>query len=160
MEVQKSWRVSRYFPQVLKFRSSTTSTRQSAPVARITERNVLLVQYLLITINNNANVFSPPLAPLPLSPSEIFRPDGVVGPITLRAIKHFQEAGKARGNNIAEDGRVDKATGSGIGSLSHTQYTIIFLNNGYRIARPGAFKNIAILSGDCPAELRAAFTLS
>jgi hypothetical protein len=125
------------------------------------QRNdVLLVQYLLVTINDNPNAFSPPFPPLPLSPGESLKVDGVVGPITCRAIKHFQEVGKARGNNIATDGRVDKATGSGAGATLHTQFTIIFLNNGYRILRPGIYPNIAVLAGDCPPELKALLSLS
>jgi hypothetical protein len=122
--------------------------------------DVLLVQYLLVTINDNPNAFSPPFPPLPLKPGETFRADGIVGPITLRAIQHFQEVGRTRGNNIATDGRVDKATGSGAGATSHTQFTIIFLNNGYRIIRPGMYPNIALLAGDCPSELRAPLTLT
>ena len=54
------------------------------------------------------------------------------------AIKHFQDVARSRGNNIATDGRIDKATGSGAGATMHTQFTIIFLNNGYRTIRPSA----------------------
>ncbi len=121
--------------------------------------DVLLVQHFLVTVNNNLSAFSPPLPPLPLAPGEIFKPDGIVGPITLRAIKHFQEVGKARGNNIATDGRIDKATGRGIGTISHTPFTIIFLNNAYRAVRPGQFPNIGLLAGDCPKEVRDAVTI-
>jgi hypothetical protein len=123
-------------------------------------QDVLLVQHLLVTINDNPNAFSPPVPQVPLKPGETFRADGFVGPITLRAIQHFQEVAKSRGNNIAEDGRIDKATGSGMGSIMHTQFTIIFLNNAYRIIRPSAYPNIALLAGDCPSELRDPLTLS
>jgi hypothetical protein len=122
--------------------------------------DVLLVQHFLVTINNNPNVFSPPFPPLPLSPGEILKVDGIVGPITLRAIKHFQEVGKSRGNNIATDGRIDKATGSGAGASSQTQFTIIFLNNAYRAIRPGSVQNISFLAGDLPSELRPVFSLT
>jgi len=122
--------------------------------------DVLLVQHFLVTINNNPNVFSPPFPPLPLAPGEIFKVDGIVGPITLRAIKHFQEVGQARGNSISNDGRIDKATGSGTGTTSNTQFTIIFLNNAYRAIRPGAVENISFLAGDLPSELRPAFSLT
>jgi hypothetical protein len=122
--------------------------------------DVLLVQHLLVTINNNTNAFSPPIAPLPLSPGEILKVDGIAGPITFRAIKHFQEVAKKRGNNIATDGRVDKATGSGAGATSQSTFTIIFLNNAYRAIRPGIVQNIAVLAGDCPPALRPSFSLS
>ena len=58
------------------------------------------------------------------------------------------------------DGRVDRATGRGIGTISQTQFMIIFLNNAYRQIRPGQYQNIAFLSGDCPSALRVAFSLS
>jgi peptidoglycan hydrolase-like protein with peptidoglycan-binding domain len=121
--------------------------------------DVLLVQYFIVTINNNPNVFSPPIPTIPLKPNQIFRPDGVAGPITVRAIEHFQQVGQDRGNNITVDGRVDKASGSGFGTISNTQFTIIFLNNAYRNIRVGAFQNITILAGDCPGELRSALSL-
>jgi hypothetical protein len=121
--------------------------------------DVLLVQLLLVTINNNPNVFSPPIPTVPLSPGQIFRTDGVAGPITVQAIKHFQEVGRSRGNSIKVDGRVDKASGSGFGTVSNTQFTILFLNNAYRKIKVGAFQNIAILAGDCPPELKSVLTL-
>ena len=86
--------------------------------------DVLLVQHFLITINNNPNAFSPPIPTIPLKPNQIFLPDGVAGPITIRAIEHFQQVGQSRGNNISVDGRVDKASGSGFGTVSNTQFTI------------------------------------
>jgi peptidoglycan hydrolase-like protein with peptidoglycan-binding domain len=122
--------------------------------------DVLLVQYFLVTINNNPNAFSPPIPALPVKSNEFIRVDGVVGPITLRAIKHFQEVGRSRGNQITVDGRVDKASGGGFGTNSNTQFTILFLNNAYRKIRLAAFQNIPILAGDCPGELRSTFSLS
>jgi hypothetical protein len=121
--------------------------------------DVLLVQHFLITINNNPNAFSPPIPTIPLPPNQIFRPDGVAGPITVRAIEHFQEVGRGRGNDITVDGRVDKASGTGFGTISNTQFTILFLNNAYRKIRVGVFQNISILAGDCPPELRSALSL-
>ena len=122
--------------------------------------DVLLVQHFLITINNNPNAFSPPISTVPLKPNEIIKADGVVGPITLRAIKHFQGVGRSRGNQITVDGRVDKASGSGFATNSNTQFTILFLNNAYRKIRVGVFQNITILAGDCPGELRSSLSLS
>lgn len=122
--------------------------------------DVLLVQYFLVTINNNPSAFSPPFPPLALGPGEILKVDGVPGPITFRAIRHFQDIARKRGNSVAADGRVDPAKGSGFGSITNTQFTIIFLNNGYRTIRPGQFQNIAIFAGDCPATLRSSFSLS
>ena len=88
--------------------------------------DVLLVQHFLATINSNPNGLSPPFTPLPLSPGETISADGIVGPITLRVLKHFQDLARSRGHNIATDGRIDKATGSGAGAISHTQFTILF----------------------------------
>ncbi|MGZ4883561.1 MAG: peptidoglycan-binding domain-containing protein, partial [Halobacteriota archaeon] len=96
---------------------------------------------------------------IPLPPNQIFRPDGVAGPITVRAIEHFQEVGRGRGNDITVDGRVDKASGTGFGTISNTQFTILFLNNAYRKIRVDVFQNISILAGDCPPELRSALSL-
>jgi len=121
--------------------------------------DVLLVQYFMVTINNNPNAFSPVVPPLPLKPNEILRPDGIAGPITFRAIKHFQDVSKSRGNEIANDGRVDKARGSGRAATLRTTFTIIFLNSAYRAIRLGQFQNIAILNGVCPEELREVFSL-
>jgi hypothetical protein len=140
----------------LKISNGLAAGSRSVPTKR---DDVLLVQHFLITINNNPNAFSPPISTVPLKPNEIIRPDGVVGPISLRAIKHFQEVGRGRGNQITVDGRVDKASGSGFGTNSNTQFTIIFLNNAYRKIRVGAFQNITILAGDCPVELRSALSL-
>lgn len=123
------------------------------------KNDVLLVQYFLRTINNNPNSFAPPLPPLPLGPGEIITLDGIAGPITFRAIKHFQEVGRARGNSIATDGRVDRAVGKGTGALTQSTFTIVFLNNAFRAIRPGTFQNIAMLNGDIPQELRDAFSL-
>src|SRR5436305_99800 len=87
------------------------------------QRNdVLLVQYFIVTVSNNPKSFSPPFPPLPFSPKEFLKVDGIPGPLTFRAIKHFQEVGRARGNNIATDGRVDRATGKGTGELTKSQF--------------------------------------
>jgi hypothetical protein len=117
------------------------------------------VQHFLITINNNPNAFSPPIPTVPEVGGKFLTTDGVAGPITFRAIKHFQEVARTRGNNIATDGRVDKATGGGVGATLQTTFTIIFLNNAYRVIRPGSVQNISFLAGDLPSELRPVFSL-
>ena len=115
--------------------------------------DVLLVQYFIKTIFDNPSLFSPALPPLPLSPGQIFKVDGVAGPITFRAIKHYQETLVAqRRIAIAPDGRVDAAkVGSGI-------TTILFLNTDYKKVRANDFNNIGA-AFDCPKDLKGSVAL-
>jgi len=114
--------------------------------------DVLLVQYFLKTIFDNPSASSKPLSPLPLKPGEVFRVDGIAGPITVRAIKHYQETQRAGGRAIVSDGRVDKAkAGSGV-------TTILFLNTDYKTVRPNDFNSIAF-AADCPQDLKKSFSL-
>ena len=109
--------------------------------------DVLLVQHLLRQIYSRPVSFAPPLVPLAGPPLVV---DGMAGPVTFQWIVHFQKEGKARGNNIATDGRVDRARGF-VGSLSGTQYTILFMNNAFRTARPDV--DHLWLAADCPPPL-------
>jgi len=108
-------------------------------------QDVLLVQYFLKIIFDNPIAFQPRLPTLPGPPLTV---DGISGPITLRAIKTFQELCKAKGMLIATDGRVDKA-----------ESTILFLNKAYRKVRPNDFRNIAN-AADCPRDLASAVAFS
>jgi hypothetical protein len=114
--------------------------------------DILLVQYLLKKVWDNREKFTPPF-PLPPAPGSI-ETDGYFGRITARWILQFQKNMRSRGRSILPDGRVDRAHGA-IASISHTQYTIIHLNNGLRIAEPDTFANI-IADPECPPELGAA----
>jgi hypothetical protein len=70
------------------------------------------------------------------------------------AILHFQKVTKKRGSNIATDGRVDPPVGEQLrGSISNTQYTMIFLNQAYKKARPVDWPRVSQAT-DCPTELR------
>jgi hypothetical protein len=82
--------------------------------------------------------------------------DGRPGPVTFAAILHFQKVTKKLGNGqaIATDGRIDPPVGEQTrGSISGTKYTIIFLNQSYKRARPQDWPRVS-QAGDCPGELR------
>ena len=80
--------------------------------------------------------------------------DGKAGPQTFAAIQHFQRTLKKDGSTIATDGRVDPPVGEQVvGSISSTQYTILFINLGFKKARPQDWPRVA-QAADCPAELR------
>ncbi|HEY2416188.1 MAG TPA: hypothetical protein VGI40_28365 [Pirellulaceae bacterium] len=110
--------------------------------------DVLLVQYFL-NAAFDSSVFSdsqPPDGDLDI--------DGRPGPKTFSAILHFQTVMRKKGHAIATDGRVDPPTGEEIrGSISNTQYTIIYLNLAYAFDRPDDWPAVSEAS-DCPAELK------
>ena len=82
--------------------------------------------------------------------------DGIAGSQTFAAILHFQKVTKKLGTGqaISTDGRVDPPVGEQtLGSILHTKYTIIFLNQAYQRARPGDYPHVS-LAADCPNEIR------
>ncbi len=114
--------------------------------------DVQLVQFFIRSIFDNNSRFNPPFAPLPLPPGRVFKVDGIAGPITFGAIKHYQEILAARGTLINNKGRVDKvARGTGI-------TTLLFLNRDFKQVRGNDFNNIG-MAADCPSELRDAVAL-
>ncbi len=115
--------------------------------------DVLLVQYFLKSINDKRDAASPRFAPLPLAPSEVFKVDGVAGPITFRAIEHFQQQAAQQGRKVVADGRVDKVT------TTNVPNTLSVLNNFYFILRRADFANIA-MAADCPNDLKASISLA
>ncbi len=112
--------------------------------------DVLLVQHLLRVAFENATLLE--LKPLPSGRRILV--DGVCGSITNEAILHFQKEVKAKGSKIPTDGRVDRAY-PGDKTPHGLFWTIIFLNNAFRHARPGHYANLPA-SSDCPSEVRAA----
>lgn len=94
--------------------------------------DTMLVQHLLREVYSRPAAFAPPLVPPSGPPITV---DGVAGPQTFEWILHFQKELKARGRNIATDGRIDRARGA-VGLLSGTVYTILFLNSAFLKARP------------------------
>jgi hypothetical protein len=111
--------------------------------------DVLLVQYMLRENFKLLNTFK--RDPFPGGPVEV---DGSAGPQTLAAILHFQKTLKKGGSSIATDGRVDPPVNEGtVGSISNTQYTILFLNLGFKDARPQDFPRLSQAT-DCPVEIR------
>lgn len=111
--------------------------------------DVLLVQYFIKAILDDPVASNPPL---PLKPGEVFNVDGIAGPITFRAIKHYQDMRRSKGVAILSDGRIDRASrGGGITA-------ILFLNTDYKNARPNDFKSIAF-AADCPPGLKPSLSL-
>ena len=110
--------------------------------------DVLLVQYFLRESFKGTPKFQ--REPFP----EVVKVDGVAGRQTFAAIDHFQKVLKKGGSSIATDGRVDPVAGDQThGAISGTQYTIIFLNQGFSVARPGDWPRVS-RAGDCPGDLR------
>jgi hypothetical protein len=111
--------------------------------------DTLLVQYFLHEIFKKHQVFnSNPF------PSGTVAVDGIAGPQTFAAIKHFQTVLKSRGRSITQDGRVDPPVGEqAFGSITNSQYTIVWLNVGFQQARPQDWPHVSQAS-DCPGELR------
>lgn len=113
--------------------------------------DVLLVQYLL-----QEAFKGPSFQKEPGSVSV----DGRPGPQTFAAILHFQKVTKklGKGQSITTDGRVDPPVGEQtLGSISKTKYTIIFMNQAYKSARPLDYPRVS-RAGDCPSELRNLIT--
>jgi hypothetical protein len=107
--------------------------------------DVLLVQYLLDEAFNDTARF-------PDAPDS---PDftGVADTDTITAISYYQKKLRSQGKSISTDGRVDPAPNhQSHGSISGTQYTIIWLNLEYQKRRPADYKTMAKAS-DCPAGL-------
>lgn len=110
--------------------------------------DVLLVQYFLREIFKGFPAFR--REPFP----GVVAVDGIASTQTFAAILHFQKVAKKEGKNIATDGIVDAQVGEqGYGTISGTQYTIIFMNETFKKARPTDWTRVS-LAGDCPGELR------
>ena len=113
--------------------------------------DVMLVQWLLRQYFSKVTTIAPP-------PGPMIQVDGSFGRQTGDYIKAFQSGGKARGNNITADGRVDRAQGV-LGALTGSQYTIIHLNNAADGRRPDLARKFWI-AADMPMELKNALTAS
>lgn len=80
--------------------------------------------------------------------------DGKCGPITRAWITRLQLDLRKFGANCSVDGLVDKAgnnAGNRTSSISHTDYTIRFLNNALRHEDPQVYKNLTthpVVPGD------------
>lgn len=113
--------------------------RSVGPAGPNIRTDVLLVQYFL-RVAMEASGGSPGFVPPNEKPITI---DGSCGPQTLRYIKHFQDEATKRGANVKRDGRVDPVqSGTVVGSISKTFYSIIAMNAAYR-ARRGAAHELA-----------------
>jgi hypothetical protein len=115
--------------------------------------DVLLVQFLLKKVwqehlDQTVTKLGPPPEPGSIAV------DGWYGAITGRWISRFQAAMAQSGHNIAQDGRVDRAQGLSA-SISHTYYTICWLNLILREVDPDAFGSPTVENG-WPPELIAA----
>jgi Putative peptidoglycan binding domain len=87
--------------------------------------DVKLVQYLLSALGYKLDV------------------DGMCGPKTQKALSQYQMLLKSQGFSVMADGRMDRTKGgSATGSISHTVYTIIWLNQHVRGTNPGAWLSL------------------
>ena len=94
--------------------------------------DVLLVQYLLREVYK-----SPAARPPTKPPGAAIQVTGTADQATFAHILHYQQSLKSGGRNVATDGRIDPARGDqSRGSISGTQYTILFLNLSFKKARP------------------------
>ncbi len=114
--------------------------------------DVLLVQFFIKSVFDNTSRFNPPFAPLPLQPGRVFKVDGIAGPITFGAIKHYQATLAAQGTLMLDKDRVERA-GRGTGIT-----TILFLNRDFKSVRGNDFNNIG-MAADCPLDLKDAVSL-
>ena len=87
--------------------------------------DVKLVQYLLSSIGFKLDI------------------DGMCGPKTQKAVSQYQTLLKSQGFSVMTDGRMDRTKGGqASGSIWHTVYTIIWLNQHVRSANPGAWLSL------------------
>jgi hypothetical protein len=97
--------------------------------------DVMLVQHLLRIAWRDVPTskgFRPPGEEGPL------KVDGWFGPKTAKFIKFFQEEANRRGAIVGKDGRVDPVrTGTTVGSISKTFYTILALNSARNSRQAG-----------------------
>jgi peptidoglycan hydrolase-like protein with peptidoglycan-binding domain len=135
--------------------SITKSTASYEPNKR---DDVMLVQYLLKRVYQQGQNAQPPLKSGvgdPHSPAAL-KIDGIYGPKTQGAIEHFQLEMRRNGRNIATDGCVDSERGeSATASISHTGYTISWLNKYFWLLYPVLAPDISV-DPECPPELKQA----
>jgi len=95
--------------------------------------DVMLVQLCLQQTFDARLAFDVPFPPPPRG--QRIEVDGKVGPITLEAIVLFQKHVKLLGKSIRPDGIVNRAAAlSAESQISHTIFTIVFLNQTLRKA--------------------------
>jgi hypothetical protein len=124
--------------------------------------DVMLVQYLLMGIADGAARLGLDLVMAkgwkPPKSSKPFAANGQMGSDTAALIKSYQRAVAKSGMSILVDGRVDPSHRP-ISTISHTFYTILYMNIDFGDTQFAAFKS---LENDpaAPAELRAAIGAS
>jgi hypothetical protein len=95
--------------------------------------DVKLVQMLLATIY--AKTGTPPPGTMTV--------DGICGPVTRSWLLKFQQDVRATGRSILVDGRADRVRNrDGLGSISNTFYTLIWLNQGAKSLDPVGWAGI------------------
>ena len=84
--------------------------------------DVKVVQYLLAALGFDLNV------------------DGMCGPKTQKALTQYQSMLKSQGFSVMVDGRMDRTKGGRtVASVSHTVYTILWLNQQVRATNADAW---------------------
>lgn len=95
----------------------------------------------------------------PMKPYGEMKPDGLCGPITRSWITKFQLDVRKRGSNCLVDGIVNKAgnvESNWESSISHTHYTIRYLNNLMRKLDTALYKTLTT-HPEVPADLKLIF---
>ena len=113
--------------------------------------DVMLVQFFLHQIYAHPRKVNKPAGPK-------IQINGECDAVTTAWIKHFQDDMKGQGAPIRADGRIDQAKGNqgSFSSLSHTGYTITFLNHNYcsRYRRDHDYlEKHPLIPGELKAEL-------
>jgi hypothetical protein len=125
--------------------------------------DVMLVQYFLKGIAKRPQgdplVFSGDWVPPRTVTGKPFQVDGLMGTDTAAWIKSYQNAlAKGRPSDILTDGRIDRMLGFR-SSISHTFYTILFLNIEFGDVQLEKFKALED-DDEAPIELRVAIRAS
>jgi hypothetical protein len=102
--------------------------------------DVKLIQYLLISFYEVGETIG-----YKKPPGEL-KVTGVCDQTTMNCISDFQFNLRKRSKRVALDGRIDRLRNkNGIGSISKTRYTLLFLNRGVMKYNPDAFVRTPML---------------
>ena len=145
--------------QMARQQGGQMARQQTQPVTKFTASyepnkrdDVMLVQYLLKRIYQQGQNANPPLNQS--NGTAQLKIDGLYGPKTQKAIEQFQLEMRRNGRNIATDGSVDPERGdSSTASISHTGYTISWLNKYFWLLYPSLAPDLRV-DPECPMELK------
>jgi hypothetical protein len=118
--------------EVIDFYGIDEAVGTNAPDPRADD--VTLVEWFIQQVYDNGNKINPPLT-MPNLPR--LKVTGRPSANLNKWIKQFQLDNMKRGTPLVADGRVDTCkTVTGVSTISHTIYTIVWLNHAMRVVRP------------------------